>query len=142
MVVSSWLPIRMEAPPAAGAGVPSAAVAAAGAGAAAGAAEAGAGVLQHPSVKFNPSAPDANKTCLLLLPQARVLLLIMGSLRELLARRRLSMEPELFQGIVPSLIAAVVMTSDACEACMAQRTPPREQRWQREREQVQQLVQS
>ncbi len=50
MVVSSWLPMRMESPPAAGAGVPTAAVAAAGVGAAAGAAEAGAGVLQHQSV--------------------------------------------------------------------------------------------
>ena len=47
MVVSSWLPIRMESPLAAGAGVPTAAVAAAGVAAAAGAAEAGAGVLQH-----------------------------------------------------------------------------------------------
>lgn len=46
MVVSSWLPMRMESPPAAGAGVPTAAVPAAGVGAAAGPAEAGAGVLQ------------------------------------------------------------------------------------------------
>ena len=60
MVVSSWLPIRMESPPAVGAGVPTAALAAAGAGAAAGAAEAGAGVLQHPSVTCGPSASAAS----------------------------------------------------------------------------------
>ena len=47
MVVSSWLPIKMESPPAAGAGVPTAAVAGARVGAAAGAVEAGAGVLQR-----------------------------------------------------------------------------------------------
>ena len=46
IVVSSWLPIKMESPPAAG--VPAAAAVAAGAArAGAGASEAGAGVLHH-----------------------------------------------------------------------------------------------
>lgn len=46
MVVSSWLPIKMESPPAAGVPV-AAAVAAGAAGAGAGSVEAGAGVLHQ-----------------------------------------------------------------------------------------------